>query len=194
MDEGLNLSAKEIASIGSDLIDHLRVELRDTAGRMDWTKRNLDALRAFKPKRFKVVCSPSGGTADEVDGSRGEFLTLDFIADVEHKGILIAAESEWHNTPARRIVEDFEKLIYIRSPIKVMLCRVNNTVSSGDVIRSIFDSMKTICAEFSPGELYIVYCRKWSNGDSTNGDEVFCLQVGGEPANGSIKSKAFERV
>jgi len=125
---------------------------------------------------------------------KAEFL-WDFIAYVQGRGILIAAESEFDNRNIASILGDFDKLLYVRSPIKLMICRVDeDNVHASVICEKAFAYMNECCSEFSPGELFIIYCRKWTNADGSNGDIVYQLQVNGEPMHRGITTERFERV
>jgi hypothetical protein len=189
MDKGFGLSAKEIEKLGMELVKHLRISLTDTTDRKEWSKRNFTALRSFTPIGHEIQCFPS--PASDGKERKAEFL-WDFIAYVQRKGILIAVESEWENGHIESIQGDFDKLLYVRSPIKLMICRVDeNKVKSSVVCERIFKYMNDCCSEFSPGEMFILYCRKWSNADGSNGDIVYKLQVCGEPMHQGITTERF---
>jgi hypothetical protein len=188
MGNGLGLTAEKIRAIASDLVDHLRVELTDTSDRRGWTDKNIYALQSFNPEGFALECSP--WSASDGSDARGEFL-WDFTSNVKGTGLLIAVESEWRNE-IDEIRRDFKKLLYVRSPIKLMICRVDEKKVFGACIcDELFKCMKDECSEFVPGELFIIYCRKWSNDDGSNGDIVFQLQIEGEPVHRCITAETF---
>ena len=192
MDNGFGLSAEEIEKLAMELVKHLRLNLTDTKNRKEWSERNFTALRSFTSIGQSIQCFPSPAS----DGKERipEFL-WDYIAYVQGKGILIAVESEYDNGYTESILGDFDKLLYVRSPIKLMICRVDEErVKSSDVCKRIFDYMNDCCSEFSPGEIFIIYCRKWSNADGSNGDIVYQLQVSGEPMHRGIGSERFKVV
>jgi hypothetical protein len=193
MTNGFGLSASEINVLGTRLIDHLKLKLNSTENRKQWTKGNFDAIRTFDSGQFITECFPSA-KGSPGDAYRPQFL-WDFIAYVQGAGILIAAESEWENKSTPEIMHDFEKLLYVRSPIKLMMCRVEEGKKAAtELCDELFDYMQRTCTDFSPGELFIIYCLRERNLDGSSGDAAFTLQVDGEPVFRNFGNRKFELV
>jgi hypothetical protein len=187
---GFSYSAEQIRALGQRLISHLTKTLENTKERSDWSDMMFDTLRAFRVPDVNLVCYPSARDEEE---KRPEFL-LDFIAYVQGKGILIAAESEWENGNLG-LRHDFEKLLYVRAPIKLFLCRIDGAKTRAEeLINGLYVYMRQCCSEFSPGELYIVYCVKWKGPDGLRGDVVYEIQITGEPSHGVLPDTGFQRL
>lgn len=190
MDIGFNYSPQEIMDMGARLVTHIRSKLPDTTLRSDWTKVNLDVLKSFSFfSEPEVSCYPAGEGKDR----RPEFL-YDFIAYSQAKGILLAAESEWLNRNISEIKHDFEKLLYVRSPLKLMMCRVESEAGADEIRNELYSYMHECCAEYSPGELFIIYCVQWKGDKDQRGDFAFGLQVDGEPMHRSLRTESFQRM
>jgi hypothetical protein len=180
-------TASETKALALRLVQHLRQELKDTYNRKEWTARNLDALRSFSNHEYVLTHFPSEGSY-----KKGEFL-YDYIAYQQDTGILIAAESEW-NQKLHELQKDFDKLLYVRSPIKVFLFWLRKDEAAIENAFSELTKCMTWCSEYSPGEVYVLYCRTYTNGDGSNGDHVRWLQIEGEPSHCSLNGKIFEDV
>jgi hypothetical protein len=173
------MSKEQHLELAKDVVRHLRETLRRQESRKDWTKGNLDALRGFKHKDFPDIQVFPGEPTEPKDKRAGEFL-YDYVAYVQKKGILIAAESEWENRDVR-IREDFEKLLYVRSPVKVMMYRHDHKRSASVIADNLSDWSWEACRYFSSAEVFILYCVREPEGDSRY-DEAFYWQVPGDPS------------
>lgn len=180
-------TAAEIKNIALRLVRHLRCKLKDTHDQAEWTARNLDALRSFSDHPYELQHFPPHESY-----RKGEFL-WDYIAYQQDSGILIAAESE-HDRKRQKLEEDFDKLLYVRAPIKVFLFWLKKEEATIKEVVSDLTEYMTSCSEYSPGEIFILYCRTWANNDGSSGDFVRWLQIEGEPRRGSVKGKLFEPV
>ena len=66
----------------------------------------------------------------------------------------------------------FEKLLYVRSPLKLMICRASHSSDAEKQANYIRDCvqefMQNTCTWYTPGEVYLLYCVYWSgkNGDT----------------------------
>ena len=102
--------------------------------REDWTKwikGNLYDL--IVPSRWIVSPLTRART-------KGEFLTLDLCVEEREfpKRILLAAESELDNGVNRlgEILKDFEKLLAVKSPFKLMIFSSENRETTNEIIRA----------------------------------------------------------
>jgi hypothetical protein len=180
-------TSAEIKDLALRLVQHLRRELKDTHGREAWTTRNLDALRSFSNHKYDLKHFPEPGY-----NQKGAFL-WDYIAYQQDTGILIAAESEWESKP-HKLKEDFEKLLYVRSPIKVFMFWLSKDEAKFENVVSDLTEYMKVCSEYSPGEIFILYCRTWANDDASTGDFAKWLQIDGEPCHRNAKGKVFDPV
>jgi hypothetical protein len=187
MENGFGYSADEILTLGKALVDHLRKGIVDTQGQSYWSGANFESLRAFKYGNLDIEYYPSGVGKDR----KAEFL-FDLIAYVPGKGILIAAESEWINRHIEEIQHDFEKLLYVRSPIELMLCRIDgDKVTAEETKSQLSRHMQKCCSEFSPGELFIIYCVGWKGSEISRSDVTYQLQIEGEPMHRGLDGEEF---
>lgn len=182
-------STSEIRDAAHELIRHLKGNIRDTHGRSEWTAQNLSLLRSFAAKKK----SKDFPTAKETSASerRGAFL-WDFIAYTQGRGILLAAESEFENSKDSILI-DFDKLLYVRSALKVMLCRVDSEKMAKLIRDWLEEFMKGACREYSPSEAFVLYCVWWAGADGKNRDIAFVLQVNGDPHYVAITGERFEQ-
>jgi len=175
-----------------ELIEHLRQNLSNTKTQKQWTDGNLNALREFKFDGYEVSRYPTPAH-DNPNERKVEFL-WDYVAYASGFGILLAAESEWrenHIDPSG-LKHDFEKLLYVKSPIKLMMCR-RNSRNDGSVIADVLNEYaRSVCSNYSPGEVFILYCVGWLSEDSRN-DEVFVWQVPGSVVSCDNQQFEFKR-
>ena len=170
------------------LVQHLRKELGDTNGRLAWTTRNLSALHSFPGQGYEIQHFPPPGSSNQ----KGAFL-WDYVAYQQDSGILIVAETEF-DSKVNKLLEDFDKLLYAKAPIKVFMFWLDkNEESFEEVVAQIAEHMAS-CSEYSPGEIYVLYCRTWANSDGSNGDFASWLQISGEPSLPDSSRKRFTRV
>jgi hypothetical protein len=160
------------------LIRHLRGQLKNTTRQKEWTDGNLDALRSFDFKGYKVTNYPT--PARDVPADRKMEFLWDFIAYASGFGILLAAESEWKDLSSdpTGLRHDFEKLLYVKSPLKLMMCRRNNKNSGVSIAKDLSKYAHGVCSNYSSGEVFILYCVGWLEDDARN-DEVFLFQIAG---------------
>lgn len=170
------------------LVQHLRSELSDTRGRLEWTTRNIAALHSFPSDGYDLQHFPPLGSSNQ----KGAFL-WDYVAYQQGSGILIAAETEYDSKP-HKLKEDFDKLLYVRSPIKLFLFWLNKHEDTYEQVVTDLAEYMDSCSEYSPGEVFILYCRTWSNDDGSSGDFASWLQIAGEPNPQDATRKTFTRV
>jgi len=181
-------TAEEIKALAFRLVQHLRRELSDTHGRLEWTTRNLAALHSFPSDGYEIQHFPSPGRSNQ----KGAFL-WDYIAYQQGSGILIAAETEYDSN-AHKLKEDFDKLLYVRSPVKLFMFWLSKNEDTFEKVVAELAEYMTSCSEYSPGEIFILYCRTWTNTDGSTGDFASWLQIPGEPFLQDATAKQFTRV
>lgn len=168
-----------------ELADFLHRKIENTDSQDVWSTRNFELLREFS-KTNCADCFPDPGTGER------QFL-WDFIAYVPEHGILIAAESEF-DRKRKEIEHDFEKLLYVRCPIKLMMCRMRTEAEAEEIRSWLEDVAKSTCKEYSPAEVFVVYCVWWSESSGGNRDFAYYLQIKGEPMHRAIGTERFDRV
>ena len=187
-------SREDASKLSRELIEHLKQGIRNTSRRDEWTQRNFALLREYAAKHG-AESYPSAKDSPP-DLKAAQFL-WDFIACQPRKGILLAAESE-HNNTKESILEDFEKLLYVRSPLKLMMCRVSfaeNAEKQANEIKDwVQEFMQKTCNWYTPGEVYVLYCVYWSGTNGENRDYAFRLQLNGPLEYASLTSERFEAV
>ena len=176
-------SADEIRTLAMDLVKFLKSGIKDTHGEQDWTDQNIHLLQTF---------SANNGAAS-FPGDGGKQFLWDFISYAKDRGILLAAESEWKTEP-HEVNHDFEKLLYVRSPLKLMLCRVRNEDDAEGVSSRLSQFARSTCSEFSPSEVFIIYCVWFADRLGKNQDRVYSLQISGEPCHAPMGSVDFQPV
>jgi hypothetical protein len=171
-------TANAVRALAEELVSFLKNEIRDTKTQFEWTYQNIRLLDRYY-RNQGLACSFTGSP----DGP--EFL-WDFIGYVKEQGNLITVESEWE-TGHEDIAYDFEKLLYGRSPLKLMMCRLDTKFygeaeKEAERIRSILEEhLKSNCKQYSSGEIFIIYCVCWADKNGNNQDFAYALQIEGEP-------------
>ena len=178
-----NYSSERNLKLAAELVAHLRINIKNTTGQEEWSQRNFALLRSFAIKNDARGCPTAG--ADR------QFL-WDFIAYKQGAGILLAAESE-HSKDDAELVYDFEKLLYVRCPLKLMMCRITSASDARSVVKLLSEYMRDACSEYSAGEVYIIYGIWWDEGTG-NRDKAFLFQVPGEPNHTMITEATFDPV
>jgi hypothetical protein len=182
-------SAPDIKKLAEKLVRHLHGKIENTKDRKEWSGRNFCLLTDFFHSEG-LACFPG------VDGP--QFL-WDFVGYVKGHGILIAAESEWSREPGD-VEYDFEKLLYVRSPLKLVLCRLRATSDAGadeeakSICKLLRDFMNSTCKNYSSGELFILYCVWWALDGGPNRDIAYTLQVHGDPIYRPLDEEQFQLV
>ncbi len=175
-----NNSAETNLKLATDLITHLRTNIQNTSQQEEWSQRNFSLLRSF------AVLNGARGCPTE--GKDRQFL-WDFIAYKQGSGILLAAESE-HSSKQEELTYDFEKLLYVRSPLKLMMCRITSESNANRIVKWLSEWMVDSCSEYSAGEVFIIYCVWWDEGTG-NRDKAFVFQVPGDPNYVTITEAKF---
>ena len=104
---------------------------------------------------------------------------------------MIAAESE-HKNDKHSILYDFDKLLYVRSPVKLMMCRVRSEREALKIRRWAQRFMENKCKWYSPSEVFVLYCVWWSGHGHDNRDFAYFLQIKGECNYCGITTERFE--
>jgi hypothetical protein len=178
-------SARQYKNLAVELSNFLHERIENTSFRDKWSNRNFELLREFSETKG-ADCFPDPKTGER------QFL-WDFIAYVPERGILIAAESEFDKR-RKEIEHDFEKLLYLRSPIKLMMCRMKSEADAEEIRLWLEDVAISTCKEYSPAEVFVVYCVWWSEPGGGNRDFAYNLQISGKPMHRAICTEKFERV
>ncbi|HXR40727.1 MAG TPA: hypothetical protein VN776_16605 [Terracidiphilus sp.] len=180
-------SSAGIKQLANDLVKFLRGNIKNTTGRKEWTDQKLDLLKVFFDKN---------GIDSHSHRNRPEFL-WDFVG-LKGKDILIAVESEWI-TKQEAVEYDFKKLLWSKSPLKLMICRIGKehqttekAAKQGEEIRESIERFMESGKNYSPGEIFIIYCVWWAHKDGDNRDIAYTLQVDGKPDHVGIKGKHFQ--
>ncbi|HZL26415.1 MAG TPA: hypothetical protein VFC39_07790 [Acidobacteriaceae bacterium] len=181
---------QESKNLALELIAFLKTEIEDTRHQLEWSERNFSLLREFSNLKGAESFPTAKGTTPQ--DKRAQFL-WDFIAYVRDKGILIAAESE-HGLNIDGLKHDFEKLLYVRSPIKLLMCRMQRADDDARVKDELSKYMKSACSTFSPGEVFILYFVWWAGDKDENRDVAYYLQIEGESSHVALTVERFERI
>jgi hypothetical protein len=183
-------SAQEYRNLAKKLIHFLRREIGNTSERKGWTKRNIRLLQRFADREgFASFPDKRGGLSEK------QFL-WDYVAYAKGRGLAIVAESEHDNRIKKKkeFQHDFEKLLYVRSPLKLMLCWAKSEKKADEILSWVKECMEPpskepTCTEFSPAEVFILYCTC-----SNKQDFVYQLQIGHEPMHRPIGNEEFEPI
>lgn len=181
-------SAEAALDLANELVVFLRRKFRDTHRQREWTQRNIRFLRQFARKK-KVQSFPSA--EGKTGKRRAKQFLWDYIAHQYGNGIVIAAESE-HKNDKHSILYDFDKLLYVRSPVKLMMCRVRSEREALKIRRWAQRFMENKCKWYSPSEVFVLYCVWWSGHGHDNRDFAYFLQIKGECNYCGITTERFE--
>lgn len=175
--------------LAKDLVGFLRERIGNTNERTGWTKRNIRLLQEFADREgFDSFPDRRGENTEK------QFL-WDYVAYAKYRGLVIVAESEYNNKAKNKteFQHDFEKLLYVRSPVKLMLCWAKNEGKASEILAWVKECMERskepTCTEFSPAEVFILYCTC-----SDKQDFVYWLQIDGKPMHREIRNEKFERI
>jgi len=174
-------SREAITRKAHELIKHLDTELKYDHNSGEWTRANFNALCSFTSIRpeFQYFYSEK-----ESDGKRkrSEFL-WDFIAYQQGKGIFLVAESEQEtkdkNGKREDLRNDFEKLLYVHAPLKLMICKTDTYDDAETLADDLSKYAREACQHFDPGSVLLLYCRTSKQKKEKNG--AFLWQSPGEP-------------
>jgi hypothetical protein len=183
-------SSKAIRSEAERLVRYLRSQFTGDESGPAWTQRNFSALREYLPNNLELQDFPSQIKPDGTK-ERNEFL-WDFIAYREGEGVFLVVESEQqtqNNKSGHRVnlKHDFEKLLYVRAPLKLMLCKTKNPGTAEELKDDLGKFASSACQHFDPGSILILYCRT-SIGEE---DIAFIWQSPNEPTPLTSEPLAF---
>jgi hypothetical protein len=181
-------SAHDIETLAHKLVKFLQDKVENTETRTEWSKQNFRLLQEFS-KDYEAVCFP-----DKEAGEK-EFL-WDFVGYIQGRGLLLAVESEW-DKKISELKKDFEKLLYVRSPLKLMLCRMKTEADAEEIRSQLQAFAEDTCKEYSPAEVFIIYCVWWAKdeGESRdNRDFAYMLQINGKPVHRPILNERFRLI
>lgn len=185
-------SAHDALELADQLVRFLKSRIRDTHHQGEWSQRNFALLREFaQQSEINAECYPSA--KDVPPEQRAKQFLWDFIAYKPKTGIVLAVESE-HGDDKNSVLEDFEKLLYVRSPVKLMMCRVGGEEGALKIKDWAQEFMEQTCTWYSPGEVFVLYCVWWSGLGQENRDFAYRLQIGGEFDYRGISTERFEAV
>jgi hypothetical protein len=179
-------SSRNYRNTADKLIAHIKAEIEESEGRTEWTRVNLKTLRSFPIDGLKLSWYPA---PDDSKRSRmkGQFL-WDHMSCTDDDVILIA-ESEW-NKDLIELKHDFEKLLYTRCPIKLMMC--GGWSDSAEIADALGTYAKDNCHNFGPGEVFVLFCVGWVEGGKRVHDDVFRWQVPGEVCRNDGRKFSFQ--
>ncbi|MGA3009104.1 MAG: hypothetical protein ABSD72_02470 [Terracidiphilus sp.] len=180
-------SRREYRNLAERLVRFLRERIGNTNKRKGWTKRNIRLLQLFADREGFASFPDKRGAKNEK-----QFL-WDYVAYAKYRGLVIVAESEHDNRTKKKaeFKHDFEKLLYVRSPVKLMMCWAKSKKKADEILSWVKECMepqrkKTTCTEFSPAEVFVLFCTC-----SAKLDFVYWLQIGGKPMHRAIKDEEF---
>jgi len=158
-------------------------------------------------ERFARTCPPDCQSVPDGTGCSKEFL-VDFIWEERNDGkrLILACESEWaadrfgKHTHWKLVEEDFEKLLVIKAPFKVLIFSSNskNQDDTADVDFSIGRALKSLTRSLEnywhhlPGETYILLDFPATGDPSSSG--VFKSYIRIADRNGKQTVSFVERV
>jgi hypothetical protein len=124
----------------------------------DWTNKNFELLRNFCQESLDLDPTTDCFHKNHPNGKR-EFL-WDFLAVKKERGVLLVAESEQYaNSPSTEIdlKHDFEKLLYIYAPIRVLLCKSRDEEHRKRLLCGLTAYANGCCLNFNPGSVFLLH-------------------------------------
>jgi len=121
-----DMSASDCREFARSVVNHIENFEGSPESATQWTARNLGALRTFSKFHYPDCVTYLAGKHDPSEDQKGEYLFFDFLAYVPKRGFLIAAETEFVNKTIESLQSDFEKLLYLHAPCKIMMCRASS--------------------------------------------------------------------
>jgi hypothetical protein len=162
-------SRAAMAIFGHKVIKHLQIYARDFKRDSAWTKSNFKALTNLFPKP-KVNCFHRRSKGSSKKKGR-EFL-WDFIAQRKTEGFLyLVAESEaktCNKEEMRKLKHDFEKLLYVFAPIRVMICKSKDEPHAKKIVNDLQAYGRKHCVNFSAESIFILHCCLWKKRGSVS--------------------------
>jgi len=152
---------------------------------------------------LKNFCDTEPGLGSETscyyhghpDG-KGEFL-FDFTAFRGDTGMVIAGESEQYtySQPQKEsLMHDFEKLLYVYAPIRVLICKSKDQAVSSELIEELTQYGHRCCRSFNPGAVFLIHFRLWfwQNGSEKKSSYSYIWQSAGKPYETTEETLSFE--
>lgn len=140
--------------------DQLDASYQDATGAA-WTDEVFRRLSSFAQEHLQV---PQSGCFHKrhLQGNT-EFL-WDFIALDAQNRVLLAAESEQSSKgerSLRRLKHDFEKLFYVYSPLRVLVCKAEDS----NHVEKLVEELQTFSSvvDFNPGAAFLLHFYLWSD-------------------------------
>jgi hypothetical protein len=166
-------SSAKILDYSNRLISHLSDRRLESRGKV-WTDHNFSRLRSLFETNPDVVCyhRPRAGTDDKTS----EFM-WDFLAIQSNGGILLAAESEQNHLDAAGLKHDFEKLLYVFAPVRLLVAKARTKQEAASLALSLAEYAKGSCLHFNPGSAFILHFDLWNHAGSVS----YLWQSKGEP-------------
>lgn len=183
-------SANDARRTADKLVEFLKSRIHDTHRQGEWTERNLQLLREFALTIDAQSYPSAKGVPPE---QRAKQFLWDYIAYKPKTGIVLAVESE-HGNDKHSVLEDFEKLLYVRSPVKLMMCRTRSEDEALSIRGWAQEFMEQTCTWYSPGEVFVLYCVWWSGEGRGNRDFAYLLQIKGECNYCGLTTERFETI
>ena len=174
-----NMSSKDCRDFAHRVVQHIAGSEGSPENATQWTARNLGALRTFAKSYAADCVTYLSRKHDPTDEKKGEYLFFDFLAYVPKKGFLIAAETEFDNKTIESLQGDFEKLLYLHAPCKIMMCRASDPHHAAHIAAQLSYYANDVCDQFSPGEVFVLFFPNYGSGDME--ELSFYWQVPGEP-------------
>lgn len=178
-------TAADIRRCADELIEALR-DLPDVTGDA-WTLENFRRLDAFTREK-----NPTLTSYHRKHPENAEFL-WDFIAVAPQVGVFLAAESEQESVSeeqVRLLKHDFEKLLYVYSPIRVLITKASDPNHAAKLAGDLTSYAQGCCLAFNPGAVFILHFCLWNGA----GNISYLWQSSGEPAKPKMESIRFEVV
>ncbi|HZL25492.1 MAG TPA: hypothetical protein VFC39_03070 [Acidobacteriaceae bacterium] len=172
-------SPKDILRAAKQLVEAFKESLEQNRTAV-WTEANFLALNHALPPQFDLCkyYRHRNGWKEPNESNGTEFL-WDYLASNDQNGIYLVAESERATGKALRedrpFLNDFEKLLYVFSPLKMLICRARDSEDVTRITAKLSQYARGCTNHFQPGCIFILYCRVKS------GDQWFYWQCEGNP-------------
>jgi len=178
-------SSKEILITAKSLISHLVSNRFESEGK-EWTDHNFSRLRSFFKAETEVSFyhRPRTGMTEESK----EFM-WDFLAIQSNGGILLAAESEQAQRQSKGLEHDFEKLLYVFAPLRILISKAATIEEAQQLASSLGEYAKGCCLHFNPGSVFILLFDLWGR---DAGSVAYYWQSGGDPSKLELEEIRFD--
>lgn len=175
-------SRDKIAEAAQGLIKYLKVSRLESRGQ-EWTDHNFSRLRAYFEGNTHITChhKARAGFQDEPHEFMWDFLAISSIG-----GIVLAAESEQDHRKGQDLKHDFEKLLYVFSPLRLFISKAKSVDEAEALAASLSQYAKGCCLHFNPGSAFVLHFDLWNTGSI-----AFLWQSDGEPAKLGSETVSF---